>query len=309
MILGWIFLLVFISSTFHNPNYQILIFSFSFFIIDYIVYRFGEKARFSFQSRKLEELMKSGSISEYDLNKEKTSNPVSVETNTDYQRHITSLKGEKIEFILNEYSVRSADVLSVGCGGELHQAGAKPYFDRGFKLTGVDINEQYAKEFSEVFDADVVMANAMALPFTESSFDLINLTDILEHLHNPVRGLEECFRCLKPDGLLILTTNNFTGLDSHVLNPLVFTERVAGLYIDLLLPPRSILGSWGSNVFFHTEFTYNELRSHLFETGFEIKFIEAYFTRRRKYLKHLEKIPLLRFLGNEFFVVAKKNIV
>lgn len=45
----------------------------------------------------------------------------------------------------------------------------------------------------------------MALPFESLSFDVVCHSDTLEHIPDPVAGLSECYRILKPGGLLAFT--------------------------------------------------------------------------------------------------------
>jgi SAM-dependent methyltransferase len=50
------------------------------------------------------------------------------------------------------------------------------------------------------------------LPHAEASFDRVVATEILEHLANPGLFLSECWRVLKPGGILYLTTPNVVDL-------------------------------------------------------------------------------------------------
>lgn len=43
------------------------------------------------------------------------------------------------------------------------------------------------------------------LPFSDDSHDIVIHSDVLEHVDNPGAGLAECFRILKPNGVLIFT--------------------------------------------------------------------------------------------------------
>lgn len=44
--------------------------------------------------------------------------------------------------------------------------------------------------------------------FDNNLFDTIIATELIEHLYNPKTFLRECYRILKPDGVLILSTPN-----------------------------------------------------------------------------------------------------
>ena len=44
------------------------------------------------------------------------------------------------------------------------------------------------------------------LPFPDGSFPVVVMIEVLEHLQEPARALEEVARVLKPGGKLILTT-------------------------------------------------------------------------------------------------------
>jgi SAM-dependent methyltransferase len=58
-----------------------------------------------------------------------------------------------------------------------------------------------------VHDLDVV-----PYPFNSSSVDEIHFYHVLEHLHDPVRKLEELFRILKPGGVLYMRVPHFSSM-------------------------------------------------------------------------------------------------
>jgi SAM-dependent methyltransferase len=51
-----------------------------------------------------------------------------------------------------------------------------------------------------------VVGDALALCFPDATFDTVLCTEVLEHLPDPQRGIDEMFRVLKDEGTLLLTT-------------------------------------------------------------------------------------------------------
>lgn len=71
---------------------------------------------------------------------------------------------------------------------------------KGYFMTSLDLNPQYIGAITHNAEDN--------LPFDNKSFDLVWCTEVIEHLHNPKRLLNEIDRVLKPDGQVILTTPN-----------------------------------------------------------------------------------------------------
>lgn len=59
--------------------------------------------------------------------------------------------------------------------------------------------------------ADYPSTDMHALPYADSSFDLVVHSDSLEHVPNPVHALAECRRVLKPGGILAFTVPVIVG--------------------------------------------------------------------------------------------------
>lgn len=95
--------------------------------------------------------------------------------------------------LLNKIQVRS--VLEAGCGeAELANIVAQKLKNLD-KLKGVDIDSRVLQIAQKRFPAlDLAQASIYDLPFEDDSFELVISCEVLEHLENPERGLEEITR-------------------------------------------------------------------------------------------------------------------
>jgi SAM-dependent methyltransferase len=86
--------------------------------------------------------------------------------------------------------------------GKVLDVGAQycPYFplfkDKCESYTSLDIVD------TPIVD---IVSNAEAMDVEDNSFDLVLCTQVLEHVQNPARVVNECYRVLKPGGTLIAT--------------------------------------------------------------------------------------------------------
>jgi ubiquinone biosynthesis O-methyltransferase len=104
------------------------------------------------------------------------------------------------------------DVLEVGCGvGDFSIA----LSCAGANVAGVDFSPraiELAQQKARHHDQSIAfqVADAQALPFPDNSFDVLFSCECLEHVPEPRRMLSELHRVLKPGGVLILTTENYS---------------------------------------------------------------------------------------------------
>ncbi len=101
--------------------------------------------------------------------------------------HLTPIDDERVIMAL-KYA--KGKVLDVGCGAN--------NFVRSYgNGTGVDV---YPWE-----GVDVVVKDAAKLPFGDSSFDTVSYLACLNHIPNRAAALNEAYRLLRPNGLLLIT--------------------------------------------------------------------------------------------------------
>lgn len=104
-------------------------------------------------------------------------------------------------------------LLDIGCGSgnflvELLR-------DGNWRAIGIDINP-YAVQTATSRGLDIRLGDLMDLEFPTSSFDAVTIWDVLEHVRNPKRTIEEIRRILKPEGYLFLSTPNGNSLQARL---------------------------------------------------------------------------------------------
>jgi SAM-dependent methyltransferase len=98
-------------------------------------------------------------------------------------------------------------ILDVGCGAG---PGLRYLAGNGVQTYGVDLVYYPLAEAQKIVPVQgLVQADvAYALPFADQRFDIVLLSEIIEHLRNGRPLIFECYRVLRPGGHLIVTTPN-----------------------------------------------------------------------------------------------------
>jgi 2-polyprenyl-3-methyl-5-hydroxy-6-metoxy-1,4-benzoquinol methylase len=107
--------------------------------------------------------------------------------------------------LIEAHAVPSGSLLDVGCatGSFLSLARAK-----GWDCRGVEVSPFAAARARERTGCEIFCGKLEDAPFGRDAFDVITMWDLLEHLPDPLGGLERARALLKPSGLLLVNTPN-----------------------------------------------------------------------------------------------------
>lgn len=107
----------------------------------------------------------------------------------------------------------SGDLLDIGCSSGLFMEYAA---ERGFSVKGIEPS-RYAVDIAQSCNLDVTMGYFKKELFTEESFSIITLWDVLEHCEDPKEIIDAAFHVLAPGGRLFIQVPNAMGLAPRIL--------------------------------------------------------------------------------------------
>ncbi|KAF4656609.1 Hexaprenyldihydroxybenzoate methyltransferase, mitochondrial [Perkinsus chesapeaki] len=123
--------------------------------------------------------------------------------------------------------------LDVGCGGGLLTEDMASLY--GYNITGIDISEaslQQARQHGQHLpNLHYQVGSAYEIPFEDSSFDGVIISEVLDHLMDLRKAISEIHRVLKPGGVVVFDTisRNFK---SYLFMWLIAQELLQVMYND-----------------------------------------------------------------------------
>jgi len=102
--------------------------------------------------------------------------------------------------LLQQYR-RDGRLLDVGTGFGFFLAEMKK---RGWDATGVEISKKAMDYAKDILGLTIHPGPLEKVSFPDNHFDAVTGFYVIEHLPNPIVFLKECYRILKPGGLLLL---------------------------------------------------------------------------------------------------------
>ncbi len=132
----------------------------------------------------------------------------------------------RIKFILSKVkkSIKKKSILDVGCGGGL---ATEPLAKKGAEVIGIDENNNNLKQAKKHALEKSLKINYINTSFdnfiknNKKKFDLILCLEVIEHVDNYKKTLEQITKIIKPGGFLILSTIN------RSLKSLIFAKYIA----------------------------------------------------------------------------------
>ncbi len=116
-----------------------------------------------------------------------------------WQRMMRSIF-QKAANLIERYKKRGR-LLDVGAGFGFFLSEMR---GRGWEVVGVEISQKAMDHAKDVLGLTLHLGPLEKVGFPESDFDVVSGFYVIEHLPDPMAFLKECYRILKPGGLLLL---------------------------------------------------------------------------------------------------------
>ncbi len=149
---------------------------------------------------------------------------------------------KRIKAILSLADFKHKKVLDVGCN-----TGILTTKLRQLDYTGIDISRwciDKAMEYRTSSDYKFMIMDCCDLKFNSSTFDLIIITDVLEHITEKERKktLNEVYRVLKPNGLVVVSVpSKYHPQNIDFLRQIVTSRKITKEMIDNPFTKRELI--------------------------------------------------------------------
>lgn len=211
-------------------------------------------------------------------------------------------------FLLKRYiEPKGKTLLDIGTGkGYLLEIAS----EMGFEVYGIDVSEYCTKVSKSKFGERITMGRFEEVKYNDEMFDVITMTDFIEHISSPHYVLKEVYRILKKNGLILLTTPNSNSFTRKVLGKDWFQYK----YEHVIYYNRKSL----SYLLEKNNFSILEIRRNVkrFKIGYYYHYLKKYsifgiekvFTFIFPYLPlFVKKISFPNVITGEMIVIGKKH--
>jgi SAM-dependent methyltransferase len=211
------------------------------------------------------------------------------------------------EFLCHLNLYKSSHVLDIGSGLGRNLKTLQQFFN---KIFAVDVSEFALKKSRQNYgnSSDYFVADVHKLPFNGQIFDLVVLTEVIEHLSNQEKAIKTITQVLKSGGHLIISSPNYsnlTGLVKRIKDKKTGHQGWSPWHAHDSGLER--LMSW-KKLRSLLESRYKILKSR----GAGYIYAWLYFTPFRNYDSYypmisLGKIPLIKQWGINYYILAQKK--
>jgi ubiquinone/menaquinone biosynthesis C-methylase UbiE len=169
----------------------------------------------------------------------------------EYHAHRHQMRYDLVAEMTRTHVPWGGSILDVGCGAALV---ADKLGDLPLTYVGLDYGGHHIEFAADKLRSGppltirrmFVRGDGEHLPFRDAQFDVVVMSEVIEHLMRPELAVWEIARVLKPSGVLVLTTNNASEmpLRSPLSDPFSWLEKALGFHQDKIISHRPWVWPW-----------------------------------------------------------------
>ena len=125
-------------------------------------------------------------------------------------KHSYEMFGKYIDFIKNLTSNHQSRFLDVGCGVGF----VVDVIGKNSKSYGIDVSDLFINKCKNK-NLNCLLYDGETFPLKNSFFDIVGSYNVLEHVDNPIKFLDEQVRVLSDGGYLIIACPNFLSISNN----------------------------------------------------------------------------------------------
>jgi 2-polyprenyl-3-methyl-5-hydroxy-6-metoxy-1,4-benzoquinol methylase len=109
----------------------------------------------------------------------------------------------------------NSKVLDAGCG---LSAWTTPQLRKKYTISGMDGEPEAIEVCKKIYpNQDYRVGDLYNLTYKPNSFDAVVMREVIEHFVDPEKAVKEVYKILKPGGIFIVTTPNYSSTLLHII--------------------------------------------------------------------------------------------
>jgi len=170
-------------------------------------------------------------------------NPVAASSNSEsYACRWNERAQEVLTLLKGRVALEGKTILDLGCGPAPISEGLRHLSPL---LVGLDRDKHYLKKAKETTSLKLILGDATSLPFKDQSFEFVLCNDVLEHVREQARLIQELLRILARSGAAyIQCANKYQIIEPHFLLPFLswIPRPLANIYVKITHKGQSYRG-------------------------------------------------------------------
>lgn len=195
---------------------------------------------------------------------------------------------------------QEGELLDIGAGIGKFISNARKYFN----VTGVEVSDEAIKQAKELYDLDLIKGEFELIDFEGKKFDIISMSQILEHVPYPGKTLDVIKKNLVKGGIIFITVPNEAAYSLRMILAGLFSKIGLKRFKDFDAKGFRKIEIGKLDEIHLSHFSEKNLKTILNEKGFEVlcSTIEFHDTFMRK----KGPIQLVRYLMLSVATIIKR---